>query len=388
MDLVMASEKNWGRNDMRTLDAVEKFAKILDTQQRSYATHMVYQRVLSYRMYTLGPTNPAFIDALCFMGFLLSSQGKNELALKLAEHVETQSNLYAHRNIILDALSIKSLALLSLGRFEAAEISGEQMLLIYRQADELELCNPLAMRTSRVVVNTLSRVRRHEEAVDLASLTLQISLRDGMTYNSLNSQKTLARALREAGRLDEAEEIIWQAISGAEEFFGKESGPTLQFLSELGDIFRDKSFFQDAENILRYMYSRACNIFGSNDYWTIYYLNKLAYAIRLQGDVYKSASVLSMLKESLAKSRTLYGKRDETDQFLLTEISLILFNFSRFKEAKEYEEELLHFRLETYGPEHEFSKNTIKLIQECEQQIQLRNNSSHESIENHQVADA
>lgn len=368
--LIMSLEEKWGRDDARTLDHLSKFCVILTGQGRYCAAQMVFQRVLSDKLWELGIQHPDTMVALCSMASLVRAQGKYEVALGTASYVELNSDSDGLLWLKASALSLKSRALVNCGRWVEAEHCARLCWAARIQSAGQSSRQSETILAANELADILLTVKKYDEVVELATEILEEASTCDDDQQILECRRILTRALMLNGKFTEAEKSLREIAAKAEALYGSESAISLRILSDLGDSLTVQKDFVGAEGTLSQVYRRSLKFWDCDSLNTLGIIERLAFAIRMQNDMEKATTMEFMLRAALSSSRSSHGPTHPIREELLVQWSLILSSLSRFEEAKGACQELVNLRSEILGLEHPRTEEAFQWLQICEQQSQ------------------
>lgn len=172
-DLIKESGKLSNGNDGKTSDIPTELAEILPQPQKSHFEERD-QRVFSNKIHELHLKPPGSIEAHWFMSAVLLHRERIESAMTLANYIEIHSGLYVGNFKKADALRLNTSALAKCVQFKAAKLSTAQLQTDCKLNAYISPLSYDSIQDSKQQLSIWSQVSKFDQAIELASETLQI----------------------------------------------------------------------------------------------------------------------------------------------------------------------------------------------------------------------
>ncbi len=266
-------------------------------------------RALEIRRRVLGDDDPATLNSINNMGYLLQVQGKLKEADPLIREVLERKRRVLGEEHLETIVSISNM--------------GTQMWY----AGNLEECE-----------------KYYREALDKARRTLG----EGHEI-TIRTVQTVAMVLRERRQLAQAEELLRDSMERSAKALGPDHQTTIKAKLHLASTVRDANRLSEAEVLLRDASERARRTLGDTHPITIEARGNLGANLSDQG---KYDLAEPILREVYATSRRTLGE-DDLNTFLLgIDVADLLIEQSRFAEAEPIARDVLERRQRAIGPSH------------------------------------
>lgn len=156
-------------------------------------------------------------------------------------------------------------------------------------------------------------------------------------------------ALRQAGQLDEARDVLESALAFAAGQWGPNALRTLSVKQSLGQLHRAEGRYAEAEALQRKVVDGRVALLGRNQPDTQGALNELAVILQ---DMDRHDEAEPLLQEVLAERVRLYGERNPLTSNILNNLGLSLNKAGRLDEAESHYRRALDIERELLGPDH------------------------------------
>ncbi|MBU6413943.1 MAG: serine/threonine-protein kinase [Planctomycetes bacterium] len=297
--------------DQPAIDAAlcHALADVYDTIGMRDAAMPLAIRALEIRRRVLGNDDPATLNSINNMGYLLQVQGRLKEADPLIREVLERKRRVLGEEHLETIVSINNM--------------GTQMWYL----GDLEQCE-----------------RFYREGLDKARRTLG----EGHSI-TLSSVQMVAMVLRERGQISKAEELLRDSMERSQKALVPDHRTTIKAMLHLSSTVRDAGRLADAEVLLRDASERALRTLGDSHPMTIEARGNLGANL---SDQEKYAEAEPILREMYATSRRALGE-DDLNTFLLgMDVAELLIAQNRFAEAEPIARDVLERRRRAIGPSH------------------------------------
>ncbi|MCU0757329.1 MAG: serine/threonine-protein kinase, partial [Xanthomonadales bacterium] len=329
-ELLKANSKKFetifSAHNIHAMEALNQYGNVLADQSQLVEARAALTTLLERRRGALGDTHRDTLNTMNDLGLVLRDQGEIAAA---SEYLKSALEGYRriagefHPDTVQIAGNYSGLLFRAGKLREAEELAWQVMKARDRTFGEYHSNSlPTAMNLGRFLneqgraaeAEALIRafVKRHEKSPLLPHLELR-----------------LVTALRLQGKLDAAEDLARQIMSGAE------SAPQgyIPWLAtdELGLIMAANGRFKEAESLHREAYSRLREMFGETDTSTLASVANLVRALIAQEKIAEARAVGEFL---VANARKIYPEGHYLHGVYLTLDALMLSASNRFEEAE------------------------------------------------------
>ncbi len=289
-------------------------ADVYDTIGMRDAAMPLAVRALEIRRRVLGDDDPATLNSINNLGYLLQVQGKLKEADPLIREVLERKRRVLGEDHLETIVSVSNM--------------GSQMWY----TGDLEQCE-----------------KYYREALEKARRTL------GEGHNiTIRTLQTVAMVLRERRQLTQAEELLRDSMERSKKALGPDHQTTLKAILHLASTVRDAGRLAEAEALLREASERATRTLGTSHPITIEASGNLGANLSDQG---KYDQAEPILREVYATSQRELGE-DDLNTFLLgMDVANLLAAQRRFAEAEPIARDVLERRRRSIGP-----ANSVTLV--------------------------
>jgi non-specific serine/threonine protein kinase/serine/threonine-protein kinase len=278
----------------------------------------ILQQAVDQGRRALGTANPATLDSMARLSFLLMREGRYADAEKLLrEAIEGDKR----------AFGPKHLATLSATRYLASVLEAEGK---FQEADKVE-----------------------RDALDMAKRSL------GAEHDeTLQAMNVMANILDDEGRLAEAEKLYRETAGIQRRTLGPDHQDTMTTMSNLGGVLHEEGHLQEAEKIERDTLALRNRVLGANHPDTLAVKMNLANCVN---DAGRHAEAEQLYRETLEGQRKALGLENPDTLLTTTQLASNLAGQRRFAEAEKLQRAALDAKKRVLGPNH---PETIKTIED------------------------
>ena len=182
-----------------------------------------------------------------------------------------------------------------------------------------------------------------------AALELTRAARGADDEQTLSASATVGKALAKLNRHVEAEPMLRDAVTRAQQRFGPDHEVTIKCVNSLATTLRMQEKFAEAEPLYRRVLETDRRVYGTRSKETAQSLNNLAVLLNTQG---RSSEAEPLYRESLETRAALLGEDHPSYLGTLANLARVLGNQGKFADSEAMERRALAGKLRVLGPDH------------------------------------
>ncbi|KAF4465508.1 Pfs NB-ARC and TPR domain (JCVI) [Fusarium albosuccineum] len=245
-------ENTLGRDDTRTLIAVDNLGLILTARGKLREAEQMYNRALKDSEILLGHHHPKTLDVVNDLGNVFLQQGRIDEAEEMCDRAlkgcEKSLGCY-HKKTLVSNQGLM-MVFKEQGKFNDAERMRNRALKCYEL--NLDRDHELILHVCRHLGDIYRRQGKLEQAEQMLDRALQgFEKTLGPYHNStFKTVDYLGKLYEDQGRLQEAEEMFDRALKGVETNLGSENLLTSTIAHHLGTFYKRQGNLRQAEEML------------------------------------------------------------------------------------------------------------------------------------------
>lgn len=296
--------------DIQTDSCLVERAKVLhnlarfdDQQSRYHLAHERFTEVITIRKRVLGLEDLATLESICMYGQVLFHESKySDAESALRESLALRERLLGaeHPDIVMN---LGHLAEVVRGQRRYDEAEAIYLRTLEGKKDQLD-DDLIAMKNMDNLGSVLRDAGRLDEAEEWVrrALNARVRVSGQDSLLTIGSVSHLALILRLMGNLEGAEIMNKRALAGFEKSLGREHHYTLRSLDDLSVVFRCQNKLQAAEEQNRRALKGFNKILGPSHRRTLASMKHLALIMQLQGRYDQSETLLKTVIETQEKA--------------------------------------------------------------------------------------
>lgn len=236
---------------------------------------------------------------------------------------------------------------IALGRFDSAETQASAMLALCRE--KLGPADPMTADAERTLAQVYAETGRYDQAEELVRGAIPVIDGLGDKVESARVRGELARVLHGAGRHEESFALWTQAEKDLAEAVGPNDKNTMVMVHNRGMALKDLGRLAEAELVMRDLVRRRTEAFGPEHPQTLAAEDILAGVIQKQG---RDAEAAAMLREVVAGRRRVLGEDHIATLLSMGNLGVTLVRLGEAEEAEELTRSALEAHRRVFGPDH------------------------------------
>jgi tetratricopeptide (TPR) repeat protein len=345
-------------------------ATLMDTMGTVYTSLGLYESATSLvrkgyerRLKLWGTEHAEVANSLNHLGEVLMYKAEfGEAETRLREALEVRRQLFGPRSLeVAETLSKLAQLLWETGKYDEAEPFAKDALEIRRKRHGKKKPHADVAASLEALGLNYFRKAEYEPAIQYLREAAAMQKRlhpDGVHPALAQAIDSLAFALADSGRFEEAEPHARLALEMKRQLYGEDHPGTANTLNNLAFILESQQRYDDAEAAYRAALAINRKLLGDNHPTVALNLSNIAYVEYAKGEY---ASAIRTLRESLDISRRGLGPEHPQVGGTAAGLAYWLIEDGKYDEARQLVDEALVIRRKALGEKHPQFASTLTI---------------------------
>ncbi|TAH38037.1 MAG: tetratricopeptide repeat protein [Planctomycetota bacterium] len=338
-------------------------AVLLHTAGRPAEAEPLYREAAELAERQLGPDDPDSLIARFNLASVLESLGDAEQAEAImAETLPRMRAVFGDRHLTT-AIAMRMLGRLYLtrGRLRDAVPLLEEAVAVVQRVQGERAVDVARFKNSLAIVQL--NLMDYPAAAETLRTVVDIYVEQGMIEHveTIGASTSLALALNNSGRAEEAEALYRRIIDDATRVLGPDDKATIIAMNSLGVLLQGSGRFAEAEPLLLRALESLERAYPPEDLDTAITMHNV---MRLQSQLGRGEEAAALAPDLVARFERVFGPRHPRTAQAKASAAFILRDAGRRDEAEELCRSSLEIRREVYGEQHVTVGLSLRLLGE------------------------
>ena len=351
-----------GKDDPATLESMTQVGWILDREGKDSDAEKVTRDALEREGRVLGSEDPRTLDAIENLAVIEEKQGRYADEEKLLRQLLAIQNRRLGRENLQTIRTMSNLAgaVSYEGKSSAADEMYVETLALEKRV--LGPDHPQTIATTHNLANNLQQEGRYADAERVYREVLEVEQRVlGPNHpDTASTMTTLANALEYGqGRDAEAEALYRQALAIEEQAVGEEHPDTMRSLEGLANALSGKGHYAESEQMLRKILAIRMKTLPPEHTDILLSQYNLADVLLNEGQL---AAAGALFRRTLEEQTRTLGAENSDTLATQTGIARVLAAEARYGEAESLAKKTLTAQLRVLGPQNADPQSTLQFL--------------------------